>query len=68
MPTPPDKIHLILDRLTPRAVPEFRRAIDLFEHAGVISPAEAEEWRTRSAGWVEFRFGLDGADEAGPLA
>ena len=39
MLTPPDKMDAILAGLTPREVPEFRRAIDLFEHAGVIAPA-----------------------------
>ena len=68
MLTPPDKMDAIQARLTPREVPEFRRAIDLFEHAGVISPAEAEEWRKRFAGWIEFRFGSDLCDEATPLS
>ena len=68
MPTPPDKIHLILDRLTPRAVPEFRRAIDRFEHAGVISQAEGAECWKRFAGRVVFRFGSDEGDETAPLS
>ena len=68
MQTRTDRMDAILAELTPKEAPEFLRAVALFERCGVLSQGDAEEWRKRFTGWVEFRFGSTQDDEAHPVS
>ena len=64
----PAQMDAILAHMTPKDVPEFPRVIDLFEYCGVFARDEAQEWRMRFSGWVDFLFGTQEDDEGTPLS
>ena len=59
-----DEINEALSLLKPAEVPVILRAVTAFEKGGLMTPAEAAEWRFRIEAWEDY---LALPDDSAPM-